>query len=150
MTTESLENEKTLLHCRIKSYLIFFTLALIFSGLTAFPIESELVLAKYFVDGLTPCTPLAYWIALVHDGTAETNLKFPFIAYGTDWLAFAHLVLALLFIGPIRDPVKNIWVVQFGMLACVAVIPHAMIADTSGAFPVIGDASTACSALSVV
>ncbi|SCF41963.1 hypothetical protein [Micromonospora mirobrigensis] len=32
--------------------------------------------------------------------------------YGTDWLAFAHLVLAVAFWGPLRDPVRNVWVVQ--------------------------------------
>jgi hypothetical protein len=47
--------------------------------------------------------------------------------YGTDWLAFAHIVIAIAFIGPLRDPVKNVWVVQFGMIACVLVIPTALI-----------------------
>jgi hypothetical protein len=46
----------------------------------------------------------------------------PFIACGTDWLAFAHLVIAIAFWGPVRDPVRNIWVVQFGMTACLAVV----------------------------
>jgi len=49
------------------------------------------------------------------------------VAYGTDWLAFAHLVIALLFVGPFRDPVRNVWVIQFGMIACVAVIPLALV-----------------------
>jgi hypothetical protein len=29
--------------------------------------------------------------------------------------------------GPIKDPVKNVWVVEFGMIACVLVIPLALI-----------------------
>ena len=49
------------------------------------------------------------------------------MAYGTDWLAFAHIVIAMAFIGPLRDPVKNIWVIEFGMIACVLVIPLAAI-----------------------
>jgi hypothetical protein len=53
--------------------------------------------------------------------------KYPFIFYGTDWLAFAHVVIAVAFWGPLRDPIKNIWVVEFGMIACVMVIPLAMI-----------------------
>jgi hypothetical protein len=47
--------------------------------------------------------------------------------YGTDWLAFGHLMIAIAFIGPLRDPVRNIWVVEFGMIACVLVIPAALI-----------------------
>jgi hypothetical protein len=47
--------------------------------------------------------------------------------YGTDWLAFAHIVLALAFLGPLRDPIKNVWVVEFGMIACVLVPPMALV-----------------------
>jgi hypothetical protein len=32
----------------------------------------------------------------------------PWLAYGTDWLAFAHIVIAVFFIGPFVDPVQNI------------------------------------------
>jgi hypothetical protein len=31
------------------------------------------------------------------------------------------------FWGPLKDPVRNLWVVEFGMLACVLVVPLAMI-----------------------
>jgi hydrogenase/urease accessory protein HupE len=47
--------------------------------------------------------------------------------YGTDWLAFAHIVIAIAFFGAIRDPVRNIWVVEFGMIACMLVVPLALI-----------------------
>ena len=47
--------------------------------------------------------------------------EYPFLLYGYDWLAFAHIVLSILFIGAIRDPVKNVWVVQFGLICCVLV-----------------------------
>ncbi|MDH3938671.1 MAG: hypothetical protein OEV68_15210, partial [candidate division Zixibacteria bacterium] len=33
----------------------------------------------------------------------------------------------LAFVGPLRDPVKNVWVIQFGMIACVLVVPYALI-----------------------
>ena len=49
------------------------------------------------------------------------------MAYGTDWLAFAHLVIAVAFIGPLLDPVRNRWVITFGMIACVMVLPLALI-----------------------
>jgi hypothetical protein len=57
------------------------------------------------------------------------------MAYGTDWLAFAHLVIAVAFIGPLRDPVRNIWVIEFGLIACVAVFPLAFIAGSVRGIP---------------
>ncbi|HON08072.1 MAG TPA: hypothetical protein PLW02_08245, partial [Verrucomicrobiota bacterium] len=63
----------------------------------------------------------------VRDALIETNAKYPFIAYGTDWLAFAHFVIAVAFIGPLRDPVKNVWVIEFGMIACILVVPFALV-----------------------
>jgi len=70
---------------------------------------------------------LADWISFIHQGLTESYKKYPFIAYGTDWLAFAHIVIAIAFWGPLKDPVKNIWVVEFGMIACILVIPLALI-----------------------
>lgn len=74
-----------------------------------------------------------------HRGTPElqarTNLIDAPLAYGTDWLAFAHLLLAALFWGPYRDPVKNIWVIEFGMGASLAVIPLALICGTVRGIP---------------
>ena len=32
------------------------------------------------------------------------------------------------FIGPLKDPVKNVWIIDWAMLACVAIIPLAFIA----------------------
>jgi hypothetical protein len=52
----------------------------------------------------------------VRQGVVETGARYPFIAYGFDWLAFAHIVLGILFLGAIRDPVRNIWVIVFGMI----------------------------------
>jgi len=75
------------------------------------------------------------WLNHVHDGLAATNHTYPFLAYGTDWLAFAHIVLAILFIGPWRDPVRNKWVVQFGLIACVGVLILALIAGPIRGIP---------------
>jgi hypothetical protein len=49
------------------------------------------------------------------------------LAYGTDWLAFAHIVIAVFFIGPLVDPVRNVWVLRAGIIACLLVIPLALI-----------------------
>ena len=57
------------------------------------------------------------------------------MAYGTDWLAFAHIVIAVAFIGPLRDPVKNIWVIEFGIIACIMIFPLALIAGPIRGIP---------------
>jgi hypothetical protein len=117
---------------KIRLLLAVFTLGLVLSGLTAFPLRWEVeTLAGWL--GIPPTASpegyegLRHWICLVREGLRESYGKYPFLAYGTDWLAFAHLVLALLFIGPFRDPVKNIWVIEFGLIACVLVLPLAFI-----------------------
>ncbi len=117
---------------RVRGLLLFFIIALLLSGITAFPLEWELNLLNSLI--VSPESPmlaiwpdLADWIAYVHTGLQETYRQYPFMAYGTDWLAFAHIVIAIAFWGPLKDPVKNIWVVEFGLIACVLVIPLALI-----------------------
>ena len=41
--------------------------------------------------------------------------------------AFGHFVIAMVFIGVLRDPVRNRWLFDFGLLACVLVIPYAFV-----------------------
>jgi hypothetical protein len=95
------------------------------SGLTAIPVQQELeFVSRFFPLG----TRTGDWLDKVYLGVSDTNARYPFIAYGYDWLAFAHFALALLFIGPLRDPVRNKWVIEFGMLACLLIIPFALIA----------------------
>ncbi len=36
-------------------------------------------------------------------------------------------MIGISLLGPLRDPVKNIWTVEFAMIACVLVIPLALI-----------------------
>ena len=54
------------------------------------------------------------------------------------------VILAILFIGPFKDPVKNIWVIEFGLIACVLVLPLAFIAGYCRGIP-IGWQLTDCS-----
>src|SRR5574341_980848 len=116
---------------RIRLLLWFFILALLLSGVTAFPLRWEigvlyrLIARGMVVDQFWPA--MADWLAYVYQGIMVTYDRYPFMAYGTDWLAFAHLVIAIAFVGPLRDPVKNVWVVEFGMIACLLVIPLALI-----------------------
>jgi len=117
---------------QIRILLILFMIGLIVSGLTAIPLQWEAdLLKRIFVDDTTSIAylipGLPEWIAFVHRGITETFRDYPFIAYGTDWLAFAHIIIAVAFIGPIRDPVRNVWVIEFGMIACVLLFPLALI-----------------------
>jgi hypothetical protein len=117
---------------RITILLWIFIAGLVLSGVTAFPLETELrLLARWTgTDSI-----FGDWFVRVRDALIDTNQKYPFLAYGTDWLAFAHLVIAVAFIGPLKDPVKNIWVIQFGMIACAMVIPLALIAGPIRGIP---------------
>ena len=121
---------------RSRFLLLFFTLALVVSGLTAFPIGWDLEILVQFVAPFKDIAPTLFdWVSLVNRGIQETYTRYPFVAYGTDWLAFAHIVIAIAFIGPLRDPVKNIWVVEWGMIACVLVIPLAVIVNPIRGIP---------------
>lgn len=117
----------------IKRLLLFFMLALFISGLTAIPIDPQL---QFLLRHLSKDTTLYWWIEKVLYAYREVNDKYPFLLYGYDWLAFAHFVLAILFIGPYKDPVKNIWVIQFGMIASFLVIPYAFVAGHFRGIPV--------------
>jgi hypothetical protein len=117
----------------IRGLILFFIFAITVSGITAFPIEAEMALVYANIRAFPGF--LQDWLTQVYFAVRDTNDKYPFLAYGTDWLAFAHLIIAMLFIGPLRDPVRNIWVVQWGMLCCVAVFPLAFIAGPIRGIP---------------
>ena len=136
INTQTTSLEKAKLTRSIRSLLLIFMSGMLTSGITAFPIETELWLAHAWTSTTDLSNPLIAWIDLAYRGVRQTNEEFPFIAYGTDWLAFAHIILAVAFIGPFRQPVKNIWVVEFGIIACAAVFPLALIAGHIRGIPV--------------
>jgi hypothetical protein len=80
-------------------------------------------------------TIVGSWLWKVYYAVKDTNQRYPFISYGFDWLAFAHMVIATVFIGPLQDPVKNKWVIQFGKIACCMVVPFALLASTFRGLP---------------
>lgn len=116
---------------RIRFLLIFFMFALVLSGLTAIPLQWELKvlmpLVRLGTEWEIMVPALAQWIEKINQGVQSGYGQYPFLAYGTDWLAFGHIAIAIAFIGPLRDPVRNIWVVQFGMIACALIVPWALI-----------------------
>ncbi|MFF0298772.1 hypothetical protein ACFYS8_33110 [Kitasatospora sp. NPDC004615] len=122
--------DTALVRRRIRRWLWLFIVCLVLSGVTAFPlqIETDLLVRALDASGLDSALPaLDAWVHRVRDGVADGYGNHPFLAYGTDWLAFAHLVIAAAFWGPLRDPVRNLWVIRWAMLACGAVIPLALI-----------------------
>jgi hypothetical protein len=131
-TFTTMKTEEKQLLCKIRLLVIFFILALVASGLTAFPLVTELKILSSFLGIDTNLTPdaysgLKYWIATIYEGLSNTSQQYPFLAYGTDWLAFSHLVIAVAFIGLYQQPVRNKWIIYFGMIACAGIIPLAMI-----------------------
>jgi hypothetical protein len=120
---------------RIRLCLAIFIGGLVLSGLTAFPLVTESGLLVELVAHLGTDNALFRWVWEVHQGLVETGIVYPFLAYGTDWLALAHLLFAALFVGPYRDPVRNKWVIEFGVLACAAVLPLALIAGQIRGIP---------------
>ncbi|MEZ2348148.1 hypothetical protein [Terriglobus sp. RCC_193] len=121
-------------------WLTVFIVGLVLSGVTAFPLETELLWLVRILHGslffpVAQATHLLPWVEYVSAALHATNTSYPFLAYGTDWLAFGHLVIAVAFIGPWIDPVRNKWFVTFGLIACAGVIPLAMIAGAVRGIP---------------
>jgi hypothetical protein len=85
---------------RIRFWLAVFIIGLVLSGITAFPLETELswlvsILHAGWLRPISEFTGLLPWIERVNDALRNTNAFYPFLAYGTDWLAFAHLAIAI-------------------------------------------------------
>jgi len=118
---------------QIKAWQWFFIIALFLSGATSAPADTELsiILKNISADSLP-----AHFLAHIQNGVSKTQAQYPFLFYGYDWLAFAHFVLAILFIGSLRDPVGNKWVIEFGMITCLLIIPFAMITGYYRGIPI--------------
>jgi hypothetical protein len=122
----------------IRVWLTIVILGLFVSGVTAFPLQHELdflvrVSAHFHLAEHAPA--LSDWLRRVDQALADTNARYPFLAYGTDWLAFAHIVLAILFVGPYVDPIRNKWVIIFGLICSVGVFFLALIAGPIRGIP---------------
>jgi len=126
-----MERERVLRR-RITVLMWFFIIALVLSGVTAFPLEWELDTLTRWAGAASDAVPedhagITRWLVTVRNGLREIYAKYPWYAYGTDWLAFAHIILGVMFIGPLRDPVRNIWIIDAGLVACGGVIVLAMV-----------------------
>ena len=117
---------------KYRAVLSAFMLGLVLSGITAFPLAWEMrLLTTWF--GINQSLPpehyrgLAFWLTTVNQGLHETYASYPWVAYGTDWLAFAHIAIAVYFVGPLINPLKNEWVLYAGLIGCCLVLPLAVI-----------------------
>lgn len=117
-----------------------FIAGLVVSGLTAFPLLFELKLLVRML-GLGHATSaaghdgLAGWLLTVRFGLEDAYGRYPWLGYGTDWLAFGHLVIAMFFICPLRDPASARGNIRVGLAACAGVIPLALIAGEVRGIP---------------
>ena len=109
-----------------------FILALFISGLTAIPLVSE---TRALKDVFTEGSAADLWIEKIYGALKQTAAKHPYLFYGYDWLAFAHFLFALLFVGAYRDPVRNRWLYEFGLIACALIIPFALVAGSYRGIP---------------
>jgi hypothetical protein len=119
---------------RIRAMIVFFVALLLLSGITAFPLYAEL---KWITDHhvFSSDTAMGAWLYKVWLGVKDINDKNAFLFYGYDWLAFAHIVIGLAFIGPFTDPVRNKWTITWAIIACIGVLPLALIAGNVRGIP---------------
>lgn len=129
---------------KIRMLIVFYMVALVAAGVTAFPVEFELktICTLFSIDEETlsqmqdnAIEPVFSWLYQVKNGISETNYRYPYLAYGYDWLAFAHIIIAAIFVGPLRDPIKNKFVIQWGMFACLSIFPLALICGPIRSIP---------------
>jgi hypothetical protein len=117
---------------RLRAWTLFFIAGLVISGATALPIRTEIALGERllgedFTAGGRAPAQVSAWLRTVRDAVEGTAHRAPLMFYGTDWLAFGHFVIALAFVGALRDPVRNRWLYQFGMAACALVPVWALV-----------------------
>ncbi|MBA3683286.1 MAG: hypothetical protein H0W73_19285 [Bacteroidetes bacterium] len=107
---------------KIRIAITVFIVLLVLSGVTAFPLRTELDFLIVHKNSF-PDT-LANWIQTVYDSVKQTP---DVVLYGTDWLAFAHIIIALFFIPVYIDPIRYKANLIVAMTACGAVFLLAFI-----------------------
>lgn len=104
----------------VRTWTVLFMVSLIISGLTAVPLE---VGTRWLAElTLNWNGPWHAWAKQAADAMALIGSTYPFLFYGTDWLAFAHVVIALAFLGVLKDPLRNRWVIDWALISCALVV----------------------------
>ena len=107
---------------QIRRMVMLFVILLVLSGITAFPLITEV---KFMMAHLDAFTSFFHpWITRVYESLMSTP---DVVLYGTDWLAFAHIIISLFFVGVYLDPVRNKFTIDIGIVACFAIVPLAFI-----------------------
>lgn len=107
---------------QIKLLLSGYIIALVISGATAMIVPEGIAWLHEKIP--TSWSVIYQWIHYVH---VQIQASPKFLLYGFDWLAFAHYVIAMSFYGVWKDPVRNKWVIEWAMLASIAIFPLAFI-----------------------
>lgn len=124
-----------MLHRRIRLWVWLFIVGLFISGATAIPLQTEVhTLERWFGDAQQSF--MSQWLFKVDRALTDVGANHAFLFYGTDWLAFGHFMIALVFVGALRDPVRNKWLFTFGLIACALVIPYAFVFGAIRGIPV--------------
>ena len=106
----------------IRLHLTGFITLLVLSGITAFPLIAEIdfLYAHRAIFSIT----LTHWIDQLYNDIHQTPTV---MLYGTDWLAFAHIVIGLFFIPVYYNPLQYRANMLVGMAACLLIFPLAFI-----------------------
>ncbi len=106
----------------IRIHLLGFASLLILSGVTAFPVKTEI---NFLFENRNAFPEfMMHWIEKLNTIILQTP---DIMLYGTDWLAFAHIIIALFFIPVYINPVKYQINIKVAMAACLLVFPLAFI-----------------------
>lgn len=79
---------------------------------------------------------MSQWLLNVDRALGDVAATHPFLFYGTDWLAFGHFIIALVFVGALLDPIRNKWLFTFGLIACALVVPYAFVFGAVRGIPI--------------
>ena len=101
--------------------LVIVAFGLFVSGVTIWPWEIELSFAISTLQTMKGPEPLIQLLQEIRHDMRMLDENNSFVLYVADWLAFAHLVLAALFLMALKDPIRNVLVVRFGILCSLSV-----------------------------
>ncbi len=111
----------------IRLWLALFMFLLILSGTALLaPFRTLDLLGVSFLTTIFPQGHSA-WLLGLKKALIVAHEQYPYLVFLSDWLFFAHVAIAIAFIGPFRQPLRNRWVIDFGLIVCGLVIPATLI-----------------------
>lgn len=101
--------------------LVIVAFGLFVSGVTIWPWDIELSFAISALQAIAGPEPLIQLLQDIQQDMRLLEQSNSFVLYVADWLAFAHLVLVVLFLMALKNPIRNVLVVRFGILCSLSV-----------------------------